>query len=475
MRVQSLYAPPPDLTPVAPQRSAPLSAAETPVLLVELMAAVLSTARFDEAAIRLVNELATRLSCERVSLGFRKEAMSRVTAISHHADFRESQNLLRDIASAMDEALDQGASVHCPADAKHAQKITHAHLELLSRHGNHTALSVPIADDGRLIGALTLERTQDAFDADTIIQAEHIASLIGPLLELKRAPEAPLVRVCLQRVYRRYTQLFGGHLKISYVLSGLALIFALLAFVPATYHIGSPARLEGAVQRVMVAPTDGFLRRVNVRPGDSVAMNQVVAELEQEDMALEQRKWQSEMSQIEKEFGNALAKQDRAELAITRARLDQARAQSDLASENLKRAHIKAPFDGLVLEGDLSQSLGAPVKRGDVLMTVAPRQRFRVILEVDENDIADVRAGQQGRLALTAHPGEPMAFVVKRISPVAIARDGRNFFEVEAALAGRPPLLNPGLKGVGKIDAGRQPLLWIGTHRLVDWIRFRLW
>lgn len=448
---------------------------QTPVIVIELMADLLSVVRFDEAAISLVNEIATRLKCDRVSVGFRQDAVSRVQAISHSADFRHAQSLLRDIAAAMDEALDQATSVLCPPDAAHARKIIQAHLELLRRHGNRAVLSVPMAAFGRTFGAITLERTDKAFDAATLIQAEHIASLVGPMLELKRATEVPLWRVCLERVRRRVAQTFGDRVKISYLLGGLTLFFLLLAFIPATYRIGSPARLEGAVQRVLVAPTDGFLRRVNVRPGDSVAVNQVVAELEQDDIALEQRKWQSEIAQIEKEFGNALATQNRAELAITRSRLDEVQAQADLASENLARSRIKAPFDGIVLEGDLSQSLGAPVKRGDALMTVAPRQHFRVILEVDERDIADVRAGQRGRLALAAQPGKPLEFRVNRVSPVAIARDGRNFFEVEAGLAGRPPLLNPGLKGVGKIDAGSQPLFWIWTHRIFDWIRYRLW
>ena len=39
------------------------------------------------------------------------------------------------------------------------------------------------------------------------------------------------------------------------------------------------ARLEGAVQRVLSASEDGFLREVHVRPGDLVKAGQVLAEL----------------------------------------------------------------------------------------------------------------------------------------------------------------------------------------------------
>jgi hypothetical protein len=31
------------------------------------------------------------------------------------------------------------------------------------------------------------------------------------------------------------------------------------------------------------------------------------------------------------------------------------------------------------------------------------------------------------------------------------------------------------MEGVGKIEAGERTLLWIWTHRLVDWVRVAWW
>ena len=91
--------------------------------------------------------------------------------------------------------------------------------------------------------------------------------------------------------------------------------------------MSAPARLEGAVQRVMVAPADGYLKHAHVRPGDRVKEGQLVAELADEDLKLEERKAQSEVSQLENSYGTALVKQDRAEVAILVAKLEEARAQ----------------------------------------------------------------------------------------------------------------------------------------------------
>src|SRR5690606_14884230 len=136
---------------------------------------------------------------------------------------------------------------------------------------------------------------------------------------------------------------------------------------------------------------------------------------------------------------------------------------------------IQAPFDGIVIKGDLRQHLGAPVQRGEVLMVLAPNDSFRLILEVDEADVAAIVPGQRGELALAAQPERPLRFVTRRIVPVATAADGRNYFEVEASLQEELPQLRPGLSGVAKVEAGSRPLGWLLTHRALDWLRLAWW
>jgi multidrug efflux pump subunit AcrA (membrane-fusion protein) len=140
---------------------------------------------------------------------------------------------------------------------------------------------------------------------------------------------------------------------------------------------------------------------------------------------------------------------------------------------------VTAPFDAVVVQGDLSQQLGSPVEQGKVLFELAPLDAWRVILKVDERDIAHVRQGQAGELVLTSLPGQLFPLTVRRITPVSVAEEGRNYFRVEAELqtdAGQPaPPMRPGMEGVGKVDAGHRSLLWIWTHRFTDWLRLKSW
>ena len=76
---------------------------------------------------------------------------------------------------------------------------------------------------------------------------------------------------------------------------------------------------------------------------------------------------------------------------------------------------------------------------------------------------------------LAARPEQPLAFTTRRVVPVATAADGRNYFEVEAALDARAEGLRPGLSGVAKIEVGRRALGWLLFHRAVAWMRLALW
>lgn len=447
------------------------------VQVLRFLATVLSQGNFRDAATALATELATGLSCDRVSIGFRDSDYVKVEALSHNAEFAQRQGLLRAIGSAMDEAADQATTVLLPQPEDAAPLVTLAHIELAREYGSQHLCSVPLVSAGKVLGTLTCERVQgQPFTADTVALCEHVACLVGPTLALLRAHEGTALDKAKSRVSEAVVRLFGpGNLWLKLTATGIVAALLGLGLIQADYRVAAPAKVEGAIQRVLVAPTDGFLKQAHVRPGDHVKAGQPLAELAGEDLTLERRKLESEVAQYENAYAEALAKFDRAQIVIQQARAAEARAQLALIEQQLARAQIVAPFDGIVIKGDLSQSLGAPVKRGDILLTLAPNDDYRIIAEVDERDIDAVKIGQSGRLALAAAPNNALTIRVTRITPVSTAQDGRNFFEVETGVEGGLVQLRPGLQGVAKIDAGERPLLWILAHRAVDWLRLTLW
>jgi multidrug efflux pump subunit AcrA (membrane-fusion protein) len=446
--------------------------------ILNLLATIEAHEQFTEAATAFVSELATMFNCSRVSVGLMGRRRVKIAALSHTAEVVETQGLMRALAAAMEEATWQGVSLVHPSPEGAQPRVDRAHADLSLRHGCAWVATIPLAKSGKTFGAVTLERTRaEGLSRNDFTLCEHIAALLGPLLEIKHKVSMPWYSKIAAGVREGCAPLLGpGHLAWKAAVAGLLAAIAGAAVIQGDYRISSRARLEGSVQRILAAPADGYLKLAYARPGDVVKEGQLLAELADDDFKLEERKAQSEVAQLENTYGTALVKQDRAEVAIIFAKLEEARAQLALAQARLGRTQLRAPFNGVVITGDLTQSLGAPVKKGEALMTVAPEHDFRVIVEVDERDIGDVRLKQQGSLALSALPSDTLTLEVARITPVATPGDGRNYFEVEARLSSATRNdLRPGLIGVAKIDAGSRSWLWIWTHRVTDWIRLTFW
>ncbi len=446
-------------------------------MVLELVGTAVEQDRFQAAATGVVTELATRLKLERVSLGFIHGKHVKVKALSHSARFEGRQSLLRQIGAAMDEALDQESTIVYPAASKAAMDVSRAHGELAREHGARAVCTVPLSMNQEIYGAMTFERPgHEPFEAEIVKLCEQAAALVGPILEVKRRDDRWLATKALDSLGHHCGRLFGrGHLLFKTVVVVLVALVAFLSVATGQHRVAATAALEGTVERVAVAPEDGYVATASVRPGDVVKKGEVLATLDSKDLELERVKWTSQREQLTKEYREALAMAERSQVSILRARIEQSDAQIALLNEQLARTQILAPFDGVIVSGDLTRTLGSPVERGQVLYKIAPLNDYRVVLEVDERDFADVALGQTGYLALAAAPDERLDITVNKITPVSTAEEGSNFFKIEASLANPPAHLRPGMQGVGKIEVGERRLIWIWTHRIVDWLRLWVW
>lgn len=440
----------------------------------QLQVAMLSHGKFDAAAADLATRLAILFEVERVSIGLLTGRHIRVIAVSHGTTVDFRQDIFQPITAAMHEAVDQAATIVYPNDGGQP-RVVMAHAILASQHGG-SAISVPLAGNGILTGAITFERHgAPHLDGHDVARCEELLRILAPVLLLKRDNDRPLAIHATAALAELGHRIRRAKLSRKLAAVAGAALLATAFLLPLPYKVTAPVRLEGAVQRALTAPDDGYLQQVAVRPGDSVKAGQVLAELAQQDLHLEHTKVAGELAQYESGYGAALAQADRSMLVSYNAKASQARARLDLIARQIERAVIRAPFDGVVISGDLSQSLGAPVQRGNPLMVVAPLEHYRLIAEVDERDIAQVQTGASGRITLAALPDKEIRFITERIAPVAVTRDGRHFFEVEGRLASSSSTVRPGLEGVARIDAPGRPLASALGYRLWIWLRLSLW
>jgi multidrug resistance efflux pump len=435
--------------------------------------AVLAHARFEEVALAAVNQLAQRHRCTLVQLGWLRRSAITVCSRSSTAWHDKRAATVQLAGQAMDEAVDSGRALHvCNDGAADAAPALRAY----ARHAGAASLVIAtLCWHEHAVGALMFERAA-AFDAEALESIEAAALLLGPVLALAyRASRGLLTHAGDSAAHGLRTLTDSSRPGLKLLLGGLAAALLAVGLVPATHRVTAPSIVEGETQWAAVAPFQGFIGQAHVRAGDRVTRGQPLVELEDRDLQLEEIRWQSDLDVAHRKEREAMAAGQRVEQRLAAAQAAQAGAQLALTQDKLRRAQVTAPFDAIVVQGDLSQLRGAPVEQGKTLFELAPLDAWRVILKVDERDIAHIREGQAGEIALVGISGKRYPITVQRITAVATAQDGRNQFRVEAALAEASSGLSPGMEGVAKVDAGNRTLLWIATHRWLDWMRLLLW
>lgn len=445
---------------------------------VDLLSGVLGEAKFQSSALRFVNELAAAFGCDRVSLGLTKSRQTEVTALSHSVQFGKKMNLIRRLSGVMDEAiLQRGVINYNFASVSQSQLVLREHAQFSQSGGNGNILTIPLHSGEDYFGAVTLERAVgQPFDEQETGRICSVVALSGEVLRNKEKQDSSWYQHLYRSTRTQLERLFGaGYLGRKLLLICIALICLFFTFATGTYRVAADSNLEGEVRRAVVAPFDGYLDEAMVKAGDRVRNGQEMSRLDDRDLTLEKLGYLSAQAKLQRQYEEAVAQRDRAEAKVLQAQLEQNRAELDLVESKLQRTRLKAPFDGLVVSGDLSQRLGSSIGQGEVLFEVAPLDSYRVILWIDEHRMLDITEGQRGKLILNSLPEQSFRFNLTRVTPVTEAKDGGNYFRVEAELLDPSPSLRPGMGGVAKIEIDERRLIWIWTYPLIQWLKLKIW
>ncbi len=446
-------------------------------LALKITAMALSQSQSAEAAMAVVSELACGLQCERVSLGFVENHEVRLQTISNSSHEVTRQNIVKSIESVMLEAIDQRETIVYPP-APNSYYSTQEHDALIRQHSGEFICTVPLVVNDTVTGAVVFERQGDVggFSDETKELCEQLAALIAPTLHYRRLNDRPVTEKIKESSHHFISSIFGSGYLGSKLVSVLLLCAFLFAFfVQWDYKVSANATLEGAIERVITSPEGGYIKDASARPGDIVKAGVTLATLDDRDLQLEKLKWTGNHKQVSKEYREALAQHDLSQIGILRAQLSQAEAQLEILEHKLNRTVITSPITAVIVSGDFTRALGSPVERGQVLYKVSPLDDYHVILQVDEADVSEISPGMPGELTLSAAAEETFEIKVVKVTPVSNAENGANYFQVEAELTTTPDFLRPGMQGVGKIIIGERQLFWIWTHKMVDWIRLKLW
>jgi RND family efflux transporter MFP subunit len=443
--------------------------------VVGVLASCFEQQGYQQGLMRMVAELTSEFNCERVAFGEIRGHHCNLIALSNSAEFEQSSNLVRRIADAMDESIGQDSAILFPDG--NSMFIQRAHQKLQRKYDLSSVITIPLVTSGKVFGAVTLIGSEHApLNRKSLDMCQQILSLLTPFLVLKRDQERGTLSRTWDGIGKCLGAVFGfRHLKTKLAMVLCATLVTGASLIEADFRITANAVLEGEVQRVVAAPIAGYLLSSSVRAGDTIRQGEVMATLNDSELKLQLTKLNGALQKSRREYREAQSERDLVGVRVIRAQINQNLAEIELIELQLDSIHLTAPFDGVVIEGDLSQKLGSPVERGEALFKIAPLDDYRIVLKVDEREIAYIEQGQEGSLTLSSQSQQSLPILVERITSLAKAEDGSNFFRVEASLPEATGKLRPGMEGIGKINAGRERMVWIWTHQFVDWLRLWVW
>ena len=461
--------------------------------VLQLATAVSNAEGFDAAAMNLCNELASRTGASRVALGWVKNKRNvKLKALSHTEKFDKKQELIVQLEKAMEECFDQEEPVKFEFDGQRSENVTRMAENLSRAQGGNSVITLPLRRKDEIYGVLLLEFAPPAKLPDSVVDALIVAvDILTPQLMDRHDNDRWLV-VKAGHSIKHVAGLTVGpkHMLAKLVISLLIVALLAVVFFKPMYHVNAPFTLAAIGKIPISIPNDGILFTIEKNPetnktymaGDSVKAGAVLARMKTDE--LEKRMLSALSKKAEAhataESWRTRTKNDPSALAQWQrytAEEKSAQAEIDLLKLQMDQAELKSPVDAVIIKADdLDSKPGSSVKRGDVLMELARDSKLRVELSVNEKDHNELIMGQIGTITALSKTDQEFKIKIMRIVPQGEAMEQDNFFRVYAVFdEPQGKWMTPGMKGEAKIEIEKRRLGWIWTHRLVDFVKMKLW
>lgn len=444
-------------------------------------------------AFALTNEVRNRTSCEQAALGLVAGRQLEVLSVSGYDEIHPHGPGIQSLRAAMEECLDAEDIVCCPPDA-HAPRegprgLFRLHQQWRRAAGGDFVGSIPLRCDGATVAILSLRRPGTPFSTEELTRLRGQIEPLMPNLLLIRKASRGFLRHGWDSL-KSFGQTVAGPgrygVKLATALSIAAAL--VLAFGTMEYRVTVPCVVAPADMRHIAMPFEGILLSSPVAPGERVAAGQVLCELDRSELDRQRAELAAQYTVLQWEQDRAMAGEQPFEAQLARANQLLIEARLAIVERRLEQTVIRSPMDGVLVAGDLRQRIGEVLPRGETLFRVAAMHDWMLEAEFPQEALGEVRAGLSGVFTTHARPEIRHEFRLTRILPGAEIRNRRNVFVGEAepmpvsksgfgmSEAGKSEdWLRPGMEGVASVRCGPRRIAWILTHRMIDWVRVKLW
>jgi multidrug resistance efflux pump len=436
--------------------------------LLELLASIDQSDRPATAYQALVDQLQRFLGCQKVALGLTDTGKldCRLTAVSGLADFDKRSEFAAELEAAFNESIVRNDVLTVTQSSEQAVR---SFQTLLASGRVAAVIGSPLQDNqGHCAGSWLFFYESPATDLATVasfVRASQgiVGSRLAAIRRLHRHP--------LKRLVSAVTKTSVAS-KIGVAILAVGLICAIFA-VPTPYRITCDCIIEPVSRRFIAAPYDGTLQESYVQAGQVVSVGTSLARLDPRELQWELSGFKADLASEQKKRDAAEAREEFAQAQQATLEMERLAVKIELIEHRLDNLELKSPIDGIVIAGDLENSLGAPLTVGQALFEIGPLDEMVIEVAIPESEVLHTKAGMLAEVRLDASQLETINGELRSISPRSEMRDKESVYIAEILLDNRDGRLRPGMKGVAKVISDRHPLGWNLLHR--GWESLAMW
>lgn len=249
------------------------------------------------------------------------------------------------------------------------------------------------------------------------------------------------------------------------VAAGVALLMLAVLCFPVHLTLRAPGELVPRQPLVLRAAIDGTVRVLKVEPNQAVKAGQVLAELDdagwhsrlqvaQQALATAEAEWRQVHQQV---LNDPRA---RSQLAAAQGKLEERRAEAAYLQQQVQRATLVAPQDGVVLIQDPGSWPGRTVATGEAIMKLAQPSDQALEAWLAVGDAVELPPGAPMSLHLASRPGHPVGATLQVYAYEAEQRPDHGLGYRLRGKLDAPSAERLGARGTVRIDGPRVPLVY---------------
>jgi HlyD family secretion protein len=149
----------------------------------------------------------------------------------------------------------------------------------------------------------------------------------------------------------------------------------------------------------------------------------------------------------------ATVKRARADQASTAAQVAQSQASLTAIETDMKKAIIRSPISGIVLDRqvDPGQTVAASFQTPTLFTLAQDLTKMKLIVDVDEADIGNVRVGQTASFRVDAYPDRTFSSKVSEVRSAPKTSNGVVTYQTVLAVDNSERLLQPGMTATAEV------------------------